>query len=87
MLSPPAFCPTREMSSAASESIFSRCRSYDLSARGDGGLKPQQHFHHGSYAQKMLVPTETAIPLGSTDAAEAEHWCAMTVGVIAAPVS
>jgi len=50
-----------------------------LSARGDGGLRLQQHFHHGSFAERMLVPTENAIPIGSIDPAEAGQWCALNV--------
>src|SRR6201996_4984274 len=34
------------------------------SARGPGGLKLQQHFRHGSYAEKMMLPTENAKPIG-----------------------
>lgn len=48
-----------------------------LSARGDGGLKLQEHFHHGSWAEQMLVPTENVFPLGPIDAAEAGMWCAL----------
>ena len=49
-----------------------------LSARGDGGLKLQRHFHHGSFAEQMLMPTENAFPLGSISSAEAEQWSAMS---------
>ncbi len=48
-----------------------------LSARGDGGLRLQKHFHHGSFVERMLVPTENAIPIGSIDPAEAGRWCAL----------
>ena len=37
------------------------------SARGDGGLRLQKHFHHGSFAEQMLVPTENVFPLGLID--------------------
>ena len=47
-----------------------------LSARGDGGLKLQEHFHHGSFAERMLVPTENAFPLGSLSSTDAAHWSA-----------
>lgn len=50
-----------------------------LTARGDGGLRLQQYFHHGSFAERMLVPTENAIPIGSIDPAEAGRWCAMNL--------
>ena len=47
-----------------------------LSARGDGGLKLQKHFHSGSFAERMLVPTENAFPLGSLSSTEAAQWSA-----------
>ncbi|BAM89435.1 alcohol dehydrogenase [Bradyrhizobium oligotrophicum S58] len=47
------------------------------SARGPGGLKLQQHFRHGSFAQRMRVPTENAKPIGSIDADDAAQWCAL----------
>ncbi len=48
-----------------------------LSARGEGGLRLQKYFHHGSFAERMLVPTENAIRVGSLDEADAERWCAL----------
>ncbi len=48
-----------------------------LSARGEGGLRLQRHFHHGSFAERMLVPTENAIRIGSIDETEAASWCAL----------
>ncbi|MEI9990504.1 MAG: zinc-binding alcohol dehydrogenase family protein [Rhizomicrobium sp.] len=48
-----------------------------LSARGEGGLKLQQHYHHGSWAERMLVPTENVFPLGPIDAADAGMWCVL----------
>ena len=48
------------------------------SARGAGGLRLQRHFHHGAFAERMLVPTENAVPLGPIDAAEAGRWCALS---------
>jgi len=47
------------------------------SARGPGGLKLQQHFRHGSFAQRMRVPTENAKPIGIIDARDAAQWCAL----------
>ena len=49
------------------------------SARGEGGLRLQKHFHHGPFAERMLVPTENAIPIGSLDPAEAALWCALNL--------
>ena len=47
------------------------------SARGEGGLRLQKHFHHGPFAERMLVPTENAIRIGSLEPAEAGQWCAL----------
>jgi alcohol dehydrogenase len=47
------------------------------SARGPGGLKLQQHFRHGSFAEKMMVPTENAKPIGAIAESEAAQWCAL----------
>jgi len=49
------------------------------SARGEGGLRLQEHFHHGSFAEQMLVPTENAVPLGPIDPTEAGRWCALNL--------
>lgn len=48
-----------------------------LSSRGEGGLRLQKHFHHGSFAERMLVPTENAIRIGAIDPADAARWCAL----------
>ena len=50
-----------------------------LSARGPGGLLLQKHFRHGSFAERMLVPTENAIPIGAIDPVDAGRWCALNV--------
>ncbi len=47
------------------------------SARGEGGLRLQQYFHDGSFAERMLVPTENAVPLGPIDTADAGRWSAL----------
>ena len=49
------------------------------SARGEGGLRLQKHFRHGSFAERILVPTENAIRIGSLDPAEAARWCALNL--------
>ena len=49
------------------------------SARGEGGLRLAKHFHHGSFAERMLVPTENAIPIGAIDPAEVGRWCALNL--------
>jgi alcohol dehydrogenase len=46
------------------------------SAQGEGGLRLQEHFHHGAFAERMLVPTENAVPLGAIEPADAGRWCA-----------
>jgi alcohol dehydrogenase len=48
-----------------------------LSARGDGGMRLQQYFRDGSWAQQIRVPTENAIPIGPIDQADAAQWCAL----------
>jgi alcohol dehydrogenase len=50
-----------------------------LVARGPGGLRLQKHFRHGSFAERMLVPTENTIRIGAIDPAEAGRWCATNV--------
>jgi len=49
------------------------------SARGPGGLRLQQHFHHGAFAEQMLVPTENAIPIGRINPADAGLWGSLTL--------
>ncbi|MGR6920312.1 alcohol dehydrogenase catalytic domain-containing protein [[Actinomadura] parvosata] len=46
-----------------------------LSARGEGGLRLQRHYGQGSFAERLLIPTENAVPLGPLDPAEAGLWC------------
>jgi alcohol dehydrogenase len=48
-----------------------------LTAGGSGGLVLQRRFHDGSFAEAMRVPLENAVPIGTIDAAEAGHWCAL----------
>jgi NADPH:quinone reductase-like Zn-dependent oxidoreductase len=47
------------------------------SARGEGGLRLQRHFRHGSFAEQTLVPTENVKRIGAIDAADAPAWCAL----------
>jgi NADPH:quinone reductase-like Zn-dependent oxidoreductase len=53
------------------------------SARGEGGLRLQKHFHHGPFAQQIRVPTENAIRIGTIEHADAASWCA--IGVLLVP--
>ncbi len=47
------------------------------SARDPGGLKLQQHFRHGSFAEQMMVPTENVKRVGPIDERDAAQWCAL----------
>jgi alcohol dehydrogenase len=47
------------------------------SARGEGGLRLQRYFRHGTWAEQIRVPTENAIPIGPIDPADAASWCAL----------
>ena len=50
------------------------------SARGSGGLRLQEHFQHGAFAEQIRVPTECAVPMGPVASVEeAARWCALTV--------
>ena len=53
-----------------------------LSARGEGGLRLQKHFHNGSWAQQVRVPTENAIPIGAIDRADAPKWSAISSALV-----
>jgi alcohol dehydrogenase len=48
-----------------------------LSARGEGGLRLQRHFHDGSWAEQIRLPTENAIPIGPVDEKDAGAWGAI----------
>lgn len=48
-----------------------------LTAAGPGGMRLQQHFRHGSYAEQMRLPTENVKRLGSITSEEASQWCAL----------
>jgi len=50
-----------------------------LSARGDGGLRLQRYFHHGSFAEQLRVPTENVTPIGALEPGDAARWCAINV--------
>lgn len=50
-----------------------------LSARGDGGLRLQEHFGQGSFAEQLLVPTENVFPIGEIEPEDAGSWCALTL--------
>ena len=50
-----------------------------ISARGEGGLRLQRHFQHGSFAEQMLVPTENVYPIGAIDPGDAGRWCSLNL--------
>lgn len=54
-----------------------------LSARCNGGLRLQQYFRDGSWAEQIRVPTENAMRIGAISAAEAPAWCA--IGTLLVP--
>ena len=43
----------------------------------EGGLALHRHFHDGSYAERMRLPTENVTPLGGLTEREAPAWCAL----------
>ncbi|MFB9474153.1 zinc-binding dehydrogenase [Nonomuraea salmonea] len=53
-----------------------------LSARGEGGLLLQRHFGQGSFAERLLIPTENAVPLGPVEPADAGVWSALTPALV-----
>ena len=52
------------------------------SSRGEGGLRLQQYFHDGAFAERMRIPTENAIRIGSLDNAAAARWCALSTCLV-----
>jgi len=52
------------------------------SSRGPGGLALSRHFHHGSFAERMVVPTENAVPLGEVDEGLLPAWSAIAVHLV-----
>jgi alcohol dehydrogenase len=41
-------------------------------------LPLHRFYHHGSFAEQMLLPTENVTPIGQIDAADAGRWCALS---------
>ncbi|GAB2587148.1 alcohol dehydrogenase catalytic domain-containing protein [Microlunatus antarcticus] len=52
------------------------------SSRGEGGLALSRHFHDGSFAERMVVPTENVEPLGDLDADQVVRWAALAVPLV-----
>ena len=49
------------------------------SARGEGGLRLQDYYHDGPFAEHLRVPTENAVPIGALNLDEAGRWGALSV--------
>jgi alcohol dehydrogenase len=45
--------------------------------RTPAALQLHRYYHHGAFAERLLVPTENATPLGEIEAAEAGRWTAL----------
>ncbi|MBV8682517.1 MAG: zinc-binding dehydrogenase [Caulobacteraceae bacterium] len=45
--------------------------------RTEAALPLHRLYHHGSFAEQMLVPTENVTPIGDIDAADAGRWTAV----------
>jgi alcohol dehydrogenase len=45
--------------------------------RSEAALPLHRFYHHGSFAERMLVPTENATPIGEIDPADAGRWTAL----------
>jgi alcohol dehydrogenase len=41
-------------------------------------LPLHRYYHHGSFAEQMLVPTENVTPIGDIEAVDAGRWCALS---------
>jgi alcohol dehydrogenase len=54
-----------------------------LTAVDEGARKLHRHFHHGAFAERMMIPTENARRIGAIDPADAARWCA--IGTLLVP--
>jgi alcohol dehydrogenase len=45
--------------------------------RTEAALPLHRRFHHGSFAEQMLVPMENAVRIGDIDPADAGRWCSL----------
>ena len=48
-----------------------------LTAPSKGARRLQQQFRHGSFAERIRVPTENAVAIGAIEKADAARWCAL----------
>jgi alcohol dehydrogenase len=46
--------------------------------RTEAALSLHRYYHHGTFAQQTLVPTENVTPIGDINAAEAGRWTALS---------
>lgn len=54
-----------------------------ITSAGAGGVRLQQYYKHGCFAQQIMVPTENAVRIGSIEEADAGNWSAL--GLLAVP--
>jgi alcohol dehydrogenase len=47
-------------------------------ARSAAAMPLHRFYHHGSFAEQMLLPTENVTPIGDIEAADAGRWCALS---------
>ena len=52
------------------------------SARGAGGMRLQEYFHDGPFAEQIRIPTENAIRIGSIEVGDAARWCALLTTLV-----
>ncbi|HSZ51891.1 MAG TPA: zinc-binding dehydrogenase [Caulobacteraceae bacterium] len=45
--------------------------------RSEAALPLHRFYHHGAFAEQMLVPTENVTPIGDIEAADAGRWTAL----------
>lgn len=53
-----------------------------VSARGDGGLKLQEYYRNGSFAEEIRIPTENAIKIGDIKQEDASKWCTLNTCLV-----
>ncbi len=46
-------------------------------ARNDEAMPLHRFYHHGSFAERMLVPTENVTPIGDIETGDAGRWTAL----------
>jgi alcohol dehydrogenase len=46
--------------------------------RTDAALPLHRFYHHGSYAEQMMLPTENVTRLGDIEAVDGGRWCALS---------